>query len=171
MNKWTKSALPGALSILALGFSTQALAAVNVDLEVQNGTLVVTANNAQCAGGPLDCIEIKSGTQPHLFFSLKGACSSSNYKLTKFRIAERDKQWPSLGNPLSGPIAGDFCSDANTGYVDFVSCNNDLRDGMMKLKDHNRSPSTVYYEITAANCSNPNDEIYLDPQIKNGGGN
>jgi hypothetical protein len=166
-----KTPLQGAVFCLALCSTTLALGAVNVDLEVQDGALVVIRNNAQCAGGPIDCIEVSQGTQPHLFFELKGACSSSDYRLTKFRIAERNKQWPSPGNPLSAQIASDFCADANTGYINFTTCENDLRDSKMKLKDYNRSPTSVWYEITAASCSNPNEEIYLDPQIKNGGGN
>jgi hypothetical protein len=160
---------------LALCLTTLVLGAVNVDLEVQNNNgssvLVVTKNNAQCEGGPIDCIEVSEGSQPHLFFSLKGACHSTDYRLTKFRIAERDKQWPTPENPLSAQIAGDFCADANTGYINFVSCDNDVRDAMMKLKNYNRAAATVYYEVTAAGCTNPDDEIYLDPEIRNKGGN
>ncbi|MCJ7816114.1 MAG: hypothetical protein MUP31_08715 [Xanthomonadales bacterium] len=164
-----KTPLQGAVFCLALCSTTLALGAVNVDLEVQDGALVVIRNNAQCAGGPIDCIEVSQGTQPHLFFELKGACSSSGYRLTKFRIAERNKQWPSPGSPLSAQIASDFCADVNTGYINFMTCENDLRDSKMKLKDYNSSQASVYYEITAANCSNLDEEIYLDPQIKNGG--
>jgi hypothetical protein len=172
MTKLKRTTFHGAVLLLALCSTSLALGAVNVDLQVQNGALEVTGNNAQCSDGPIDCIEVKPGTQPHLFFSLEDACSSSaNYKLTKFRIAEREKQWPSSENPLSAQIADDFCADANTGYIDFMACNNDLKDKKMKIKDHNRSVTSVYYEVTAANCSNPEQEIYLDPRIKNGGGN
>jgi len=172
MTKLDKTIFHGAVFFLALCSTSLALGAVNVDLEVQGGALVVTANNSQCANGPIDCIEVKPRTQPHLFFSLKDACSSpADYKLTKFRIAEREKQWPSPGSPLSAQIADDFCADANTGYIDFMACGNDLKDKQMKIKDHNRTVASVYYEVTAVNCSDPDQEIYLDPRIDNGGGN
>jgi len=61
------------------------------------------------------------------------------------------------------------CADANSGYIDFMTCDNDLRDAMMKLKDFNSAPGTVYYEVTAENCMNPNEKIYLDPRIENKG--
>jgi len=172
MTKLKKTAVRCTVFFLALCSTSLALGAVNIDLQVQDGALVVTRNNAQCPDGPIDCIEVKSGTQPHLFFSLKDACTpSANYRLTKFRIAEADKVWPSSSNPLSAQIAGDFCADANTGYVDFMSCNNALKDKQMKIKDHNHTKVSVYYEVTAANCSNPQQEIFLDPRIDNGGGN
>ena len=171
MIKSKRTAFNGTLFLLALCSTSLALGAVNVDLEAQNGALVVTRNNAQCPGGPIDCIEVKHGTQPHLFFTLKDACGLTDYKLTKFRIAEADKQWPSSQNPLSVQIADDFCAVADSGYVHFEICGNDLKNGKMKIKDHNRSVTSVYYEITAVNCSNPNDKIYLDPRIENGGGN
>lgn len=169
-----KKSMPGsALFLLSLGFSASLMAAVNIDLEVQtsNGSnvLVVTRNNSQCTDGPIDCIEVKAGTKPHLFFSLQGACVGTDYKLTKFRIAERDKQWPTSEDPLNPQIASDFCADATTGYVDFMVCENDLRDAMLKLKDFNSAPGTVYYEITAENCMNPDEKIYLDPIIRNKG--
>ena len=171
MTRPIKIAFHGAVFFLALCSTSLALGAVNVDLEVQDGALVVTKNNAQCPGGPIDCIEVKPGTHPHLFFTLKGACGSTNYKLTKFRIAEADKQWPSSGNRLNEQIADDFCAVADSGYVHFEICDNDLKNDKMKIKDHNSSVTSVYYEVTAANCSNPEQEIYLDPRIKNGGGN
>jgi len=164
-----------AMFAFALGSSASVLAAVNVELEVQvqGGTkvLVVTQNNAQCQGGPIDCIEVASGTQPHLFFNLKGACNGVDYRLTAFRIAQRNKQWPTPANPLQLSTAEDFCADEESGYVDFMACRNDLKSDKMKLKDYNRNAETVYYEITAANCANPADKIFLDPQIKNGGNN
>jgi len=175
MNHTKRIQLRSALFLMAICTSATVLAAVNVDLEVQNqngvNVLVVTRNNSQCAGGPIDCIEIKPGSQPHLFFSMQGACSGSDYRLTKFRIAERNKEWPTPGNKLNSQIASDFCADPDSGYVNFMTCENDLRDGMMKLKDFNRTPTTVYYEITAANCMNANEEIYLDPRIENKGNN
>jgi hypothetical protein len=175
MNHIKRISLRSALLLAAIGTSASVWAAVNVDLEVQNqnGTnvLVVTKNNSQCADGPIDCIEIKPGSQPHLFFSMQGACTGTDYRLTKFRIAERNKQWPTPGNPLNAQTASDFCADPGTGYVNFMTCDNDLRDGMMKLKDFNRTPTTVYYEITAENCMDANEEIYLDPRIENKGTN
>jgi len=173
MTTMKKSMLGSTVLLLSLGLSASLFAAVNVDLEIQsvNGAnvLVVTRNNSQCADGPIDCIEVKAGTKPHLFFSLQGACAGTDYKLTKFRIAERNKQWPTPGTPLSAQVASDFCADANSGDIDFMTCDNDLRDAMMKLKDFNSAPGTVYYEVTAEHCMNPNDKIYLDPRIENKG--
>lgn len=175
MNSANKTRLNTALFIIAVGFSASAWAAVNIELEVrdQGGSksLVVTRNNAQCPGEPIDCIEVASGTQPHLFFTLKDACNGTDYRLTGFRITQHNKQWPGPGNPLKLSLAEDFCADEESGYVDFMACRNELKADKMKLKDYNRNSETVFYEITAANCVNPADEIYLDPQIKNKGGN
>ncbi len=169
------SKLRAALLILAAGTSVNAWSAVNVELEVQNQggstVLVVTKNNAQCQGGPIDCIEVAAGTQPHLYFTLKGGCASSGYGLTAFRITQTDKQWPTPQRPLKLEIAEDFCAGEESGYVDFMACQNELRPDKMKLKDFNRFVENVYYEVTAANCTDPSDEIFLDPQIKNKGGN
>lgn len=157
---------------IAFCFSFPAAAAVNIELEVDNSvnppTLVVTKNNAQCTGGPIACIEVKPGTNPHMFFTLKKACSGVDYKLSKFRIAEKNKQWPTSTNPLPLDISKDFCADRNTGYVDFRYCSNSLSDKKMKLKNFNSKPADVFYEVTAMHCTN-DEEIYLDPQIKNGG--
>ncbi len=175
MNHTKRIPLRSALFFMAMCSSASVLAAVNVELEVQNqnGTnvLVVTRNNSQCAGGPIDCIEIGQGSKPHLYFRMPGACESSGYRLTEFRIAERNKQWPTPGNPMDAQIASDFCADPSTGYVNFVTCENDLRDSMMKLKDFNRTRATVFYEVTAANCMDASEEIYLDPRIENQGDN
>lgn len=160
----------GAVCCLALCSTTLALGAVNIELEVQGSQLVVTKNNAQCAGGDIGCIEIQPGTQPHMFFTLKGGCSSG-YKLSNFRISEGYKQPPSSNNPLNANIAGDFCADASSGFVNFSSCDNDLNDSKMKIKNYNRSVVTVYYDVEVANCGNGSDVITLDPQIRNGGGN
>ena len=169
------SKLRATLLILAAGCSVNAWSAVNIELEVQDQggspALVVTKNNAQCPGGPIDCIEVKEGTQPHLYFTLKGGCDSTGYGLTAFRITQTNKQWPTPANPLKLEIAEDFCADEESGYVDFMACMNELRADKMKLKDFNRFVEDVFYEVTAANCSDPSDEIFLDPQIKNKGGN
>lgn len=158
---------------IALGVTPLATAAVNIELELDDKgnpqALVVTKNNAQCAGGPIDCIEVKRGTQPHMFFNLKKACNGIDYKLTKFRITQTNKQWPTPQNPMDAAVARDFCADRNTGYVDFRYCNNDLRDGKMKLRNFNKKAADVYYEVTAASCSNPSKEIKLDPLIRNKG--
>lgn len=157
---------------IVLCFSATAMAAVNIELEVDNSVtppiLVVTKNNAQCTGGPIDCIEVARGTNPHMFFTLNKACSGVDYRLSKFRIAEENKQWPTPSSPLSLDVSRDFCADRNTGYVDFRYCDNSLTDKTMKLKNFNSKPADVFYEITATHCTN-NEEIYLDPQIKNGG--
>jgi len=158
---------------IAFCFSLPAVAAVNVELEVDSSAtppvLVVTKNNAQCAGGPIECIEVEQGTNPHMFFTLKKACNGVDYKLSKFRIAEKNKQWPTPSNPLPLPVSKDFCADRNTGYVDFRYCNNSLADNEMKLKNFNSKAADVFYEVTATHCDNDEEKIYLDPQIKNGG--
>jgi hypothetical protein len=162
-----KATIGSTVFCLALCSTTLALGAVNIELEVQGSQLVVTKNNAQCAGGDIGCIEIQPGTQPHMFFTLKGGCSSG-YRLSNFRISEGYKQPP---GPLNENIASDFCAEASSGYVNFSSCDNDLSESKMKIKDYNRSVVTVYYDVEAVNCSNGSDVIVLDPQIKNGGGN
>ncbi len=158
---------------IAVAVTPLATAAVNVELELDNKdnpqALVVTKNNAQCPGGPIDCIVVKKGTKPHMFFALKKACNGVNYKLTKFRITQTNKQWPTSQNPMDVNVAKDFCADRNTGYVDFRYCNNDLKDGKMKLKNFNQKKAEIYYEVTAASCSNPNKKIKLDPLIRNKG--
>jgi hypothetical protein len=163
------------LLILAAGASANAFSAVNIELEVQNQggstVLVVTKNNARCPGGPIDCIEVAAGSQPHLFFTLKGGCDSTGYGLTAFRVAQAEKQWPTPQRPLKLEIAEDFCADEESGYVDFMACQNELRADKMKLKDFNRLEGSVFYEVTAAHCTDPAKEIFLDPQIKNKGGN
>ena len=63
--KWIKFTV----ALLAFGFSTLAMAAVQVDLAVQGSKLVVTGNNAQCSGGPVDCIDVAKATKPNLFFN------------------------------------------------------------------------------------------------------
>ena len=162
------------LVLTALGFSTLATAAVQVDLAVNGSELVVTGNNAQCVGGPIDCIEVKQGTNPHMFFNLNGACGNNGpaYKLTAFRIGLQNKVWPTSSNPLPSNIARDFGADPNTGYANLGQDDNALRDNKIKLKNHNSSAYMVYYEVTAAHCTDMTaPKIYLDPQIKNGGNN
>lgn len=163
-----------ALVLTALGFSTLVVAAVQVELQVSGSELVVTANNAQCTGGPIDCIEVKQGTNPHLFFNLNGACGNNGpaYKLTAFRIGLQNKVWPTSSNPLPLNIAQDFGADPNTGYANLGQDDNALRDNKIKLKNHNSSAYVVYYEVTATHCTDMTaPKIYLDPQIKNGGNN
>jgi hypothetical protein len=161
-----------AIFLAALGFSTLAMAAVQVTLEVKGSKLVVTGNTAQCAGGPIDCIDVQQGTKPHLFFNLNGACGNNGpaYKLTAFRIGMQNKVWPTSSTPLPANIAQDFKANPQTGYVDLSQGNNQLSNNKIKLKDHNSSPYTVYYEVTAAHCTNMTaPDIHLDPQIKNRG--
>ena len=163
-----------ALVLMALGFPTLAVAAVQVELEVDGSKLVVTRNTAQCPGGPIDCIEVKRGSNPHLYFNLKRACKNNGpvYKLKAFRIGMKNKVWPTPSNRLTEEVAEDFGAGRGTGYIDFTKNNNQLTDGKMKLKDHNRNPATVFYEVTAAHCTDMTaPDIHLDPQIKNGGRN
>ena len=157
---------------LALCFSMPAMAAVQVDLAVNGSTLTVTGNNAQCSGGPIGCIDVQHGTNPHLFFNLNGACTHNgpDYKLTAFRIGLQSKVWPTPSTPLPAHIAQDFSANAQDGYVDLNNSDNSLSDGKIKLKDHNRTAYTVYYDVTASHCTDTGaQDIHLDPQIKNRG--
>ena len=163
-----------AVCLVALGFSSLALAAVQVDLSVSGSKMTVTGNTAQCSGGPIDCIDVKHGTNPHLFFNLNGACGSNGpaYKLKSFRIGMQNKVWPTSAKPLPADIAADFGANTQNGYVNLAAGNNQLKDDKMKLKDHNSQAETVYYEVTAAHCTDLTaPDIYLDPQLKNGGRN
>ncbi len=168
--KWMRFAVV----LVATGFSTLAMAAVQVDLEVSGSDLVVTRNSAQCADGPIDCIDVEHGSSPHLFFNLRGACGTSgpDYRLEAFRIGMQNKVWPTASTPLPAHVAKDFNADPNTGYIDLGAGSNQLSDNKIKLKDHNRTAYTVYYEITASHCTDTTaSDIRLDPRIRNGGNN
>ena len=167
---WTRYAV----LLAVFGFSTSAMAAVQVTLKVEGSKLIVTGNNAQCAQGPIDCIDVQKGTNPHLFFNLNGACGNSGpaYKLTAFRIGRQNKVWPTPSTPLPDHIAEDFHANPQTGYVNLGHGNNQLSDNKIKLKDNNRSSYSVYYEVTAAHCTDMSaSDIHLDPEIKNRGNN
>lgn len=166
-----KTPLRLGLLLLALCVSTPAMAAVQVDLEVNGSALLVTRNSAQCSGGPIDCIDVQHGTRPHLFFNLRGACGNNGpeYELTKFRIGMQDKVWPTSENPLPTDVADDFNANPETGYVDLNAGDNQLSNDKIKLKDNNSSKYSVYYEVTAAHCNGTPPDIHLDPQIRNGG--
>jgi hypothetical protein len=164
----------------ALGFSTSVIAAVNVDLELDDPTtptaLVITANNSKCDGpiGPiLDCIKVAVGTKPHLFFKLKNACKKGGpqYKLSSFKVTQINKVWPTVLNPLNSWVANDFYADPKTGLVDFSAGYNKLKaDGsMMKLKNFNSHEYTVFYEISAKHCDATEPDIFLDPEVRNKG--
>jgi len=160
--------------LVAVGFSGSAMAAVQVDLQVDGSRLVVAANNAQCAGESIDCIDVKHGTNPHLFFNLSGACGNNGpvYRLAAFRIGMQSKVWPTPSTPLPTHIASDFNANPQTGYVNLTVDNNQLSNNKIKLKDHNRSTYTVFYDVTAAHCTDMTaGDIHLDPKIKNGGNN
>lgn len=162
------------VALLAFGFSTLAMAAVQVDLAVQGSKLVVTGNNAQCSGGPVDCIDVAKATKPNLFFNLPGACGSQGpqFRLAAFRIGMQSKVWPTPANPLPANVAADFAANPRTGYVDLNHDTNQLRNDKMKLKNKNGSAYSVYYDITAAHCTDMTaGDIHLDPEIKNRGGN
>lgn len=165
---WTKFAV----FLAALGSSTLAMAAVQVELEVKGLKMVVTGNNAKCVDGPIDCIDVKKGTKPNLFFNLNGACGNSGpaYKLAAFRIGLQNKVWPTPSTPLPENIAQDFNANPQTGYVYLGRDNNQVTDNKLKLKNHNSAAYTVYYEVTAAHCTDMTaPDIHLDPQIKNRG--
>lgn len=146
--------------------------AVVVTLDVDDSTdpprLYVSNNNAQCPGGPVDCIEVAQGSQPNMFFKLNRACQpgGAEYGLSGFYITEDPKVWPAT---LSSSIASDFCADPGTGEVNLSSCGNNQNDGQLKIKNFNRQEVTVYYMVTAEHCSS-GEEITLDPEIRNRGG-
>lgn len=146
-----------------------------VDTDVNPPALKVISNSNPCDSGPgnSDCIEVAKGSQPHMYFNLKNACKANgpDYKLTKFRIAEKNKDWPSLQNPMNQEVAKDFCADQNSGYVELRNCRNQRKDDKLKLKNFNMKAVDVFYEITAEPCSGSGDAIYLDPIIRNKGNN
>jgi len=153
--------------------------AIQVDLGVDTGVnppaLKVTSNSNPCDSGPSnsECIEVAKGSQPHMYFNLKNACKEGGpgYKLMKFRITEKNKDWPSLRSPMNQEVAKDFCADRNSGYVELRNCRNQRKDDKLKLKNFNSKEANVYYEITAEPCSGSGDAIYLDPVIRNKGNN
>lgn len=155
-------------------FPALALAAIHVDLAVDTTTappgLQVIANDAQCPGGALDCIQVSKGDSPNLYFDLAKACQSGGpaYKLAQFRIAMAEKQWPTGSNPLPADAADDFNADPDSGFINLTGGSNELKDDRIKFKDKNSSAYTVFYEITAQECSG-DGEIKLDPSIINTG--
>jgi hypothetical protein len=106
-----------------------------------------------------------------MFFDLDKACKQNgpNYKLSAFRLANANKEWPTADKPLRDEIVKDFNADPTTGYIKWDSNDNTLSDERIKLKNKNIKAYSVYYEITAVGC-NGSGEIKLDPVIRNGGG-
>lgn len=157
--------------VLFAGLSPAHLAAavITLDIDETDGSprLVVTNNTARCADGPKDCIEVKQGTQPHMFFKLNRACQpgGTEYGLSEFYIMENEKEWPASLDPS---IASDFCADPGTGKVDLSTCGNNGKDGQLKIMNYNRRPATVYYQVIAKHCTS-GETIELDPEIRNKG--
>lgn len=173
-NRWARNC--EVLSLAAtVCFSPAAMAATHVELkaspEINPTHLEVVANDSQCAGGPIDCIEVPRGSGHNMFFDLDKACKADgpNYKLKAFRLAKEHKVWPTPEKPLEKPIIDDFNVDPTTGFIKWDSNNNTLDESRIKLKNGNGSEYLVYYEITAVEC-NGSGEIKLDPAIRNGGG-
>jgi len=172
-NRWTRNCevllLAGAVC-----FSPAAMAATHIELKASpdiNPThLEVVDNDSQCAGQKIDCIEVPEGSGHNMFFDLDKACNADGpkYKLSAFRLANADKDWPTEEKPLRDEIVKDFNADPNTGYI-IWNADNDLKDSRIKLKNKNIRAYSVYYEITATEC-NGTGEIKLDPVIRNGGG-
>jgi len=170
-NRWMrKSAIPVIAAVVC--FPVVVMADAYIDLNASSpSTLQVSSNSSPCPGEGLACINVPGGSSHHLFFDLKNACKQNGpqYKLSAFRLAMKDKDWPTASNPLPANVAGDFGADPNTGYVNWDAGNNSLSDDKIKLKDKNVGAYSVFYEITATGC-NGAGEIKLDPVIKNGGG-
>jgi len=174
MKKVKKAIIPGFLLFAVLGLSGPVWA-VNVTLEVDDSVdppvLVVINNNAQCPGGPIDCIEVPRGQQPHMFFKLNKACQpgGSEWGLSRFYVMEYEKSWPA---PVDSAIADEFCANPGTGEVNLNSCGNQVKDNQLKIKNYNRTEGSVYYMIEAQHCTDSGrPPIGLDPEIRNRGGN
>ena len=173
-NKLLTRWIAGLPLVLGAFIPNLALAAVHVELAVDNTSsparLYVILNDSQCPGGPADCIEVKKGDSPNLYFDLDDSCKASGpeYQLHQFRIAMQPKAWPSPENPLPAYAAQDFNADPNSGYVDFNAGRNSLKPERMKLKDSNSQAYEVHYEITAIGC-NGEEPIRLDPSVRNTG--
>jgi len=171
MMKTVKQAVISAGIILLAGLCSANVWAAVVTLDVDNSSgsprLVVTNNSAQCPGGPLDCIEIGVGNQPHMIFKLNKACQpgGTEYGLVDFYVMEHEKTWPA---PLDPSTASDFCADPATGKVNLSSCGNKGKDDQLKIKNFNRKKVTVYYQVIAKHCTG-GDTIEMDPEIRNKG--
>jgi hypothetical protein len=165
------------IAVLAsVALCSPAWAAVNVTLEVDDSVnppqLVVVNNNAQCSGGPIDCIEVAHGDQPHMFFRLNRACQPGGpeWGLSRFYVMQYEKNWPAA---LPSDIAQEFCANERTGEVSSSRCDNQARDNQLQIKNYNRSSRSVYYMVEAKHCTDSSRApIGLDPEIRNrGGGN
>lgn len=160
--------LVGCLLLSANAFAV--VVTLDVDESTDPPTLYVSNNNAQCAGGPIDCIEVARGSQPHMLFKLNRACQpgGTEWGLSRFYVMEQEKNWPA---PLPGDTADEFCADPGTGEVSMSRCGNDVKDSQLKIKNYNRKERTVYYMIEAEHCTDSGRQpIGLDPQIRNKGG-
>jgi hypothetical protein len=165
----------GIFVLIAVALSSPAWAAVNVSLGVDESVdpprLEVINNNARCQDGPMNCIEVKQGTQPHMYFKLNKACQpgGTEWALKRFYIMETEKVWPAS---LGGDLASEFCADSGTGEVNLNSCGNQGKDNQLKIKNHNRKAGSVYYMVEAEHCTDSSQRpIGLDPEIRNRGGN
>ena len=142
----------GFLLLSSLVLSTSAWA-VNVTLEVDESvnppSLYVVNNNAQCAGGPIDCIEVESGSQPHMMFKLLRACQPGGplWGLSGFYVMEEEKNWPA---PLDSGTAGEFCANSGTGKVDMNSC------GTIREMINSRSRITTARQVPSTTWSRQN---------------
>ncbi|HLF31226.1 MAG TPA: hypothetical protein VI566_09420 [Xanthomonadales bacterium] len=166
------------LTLFALCFPGIALAAIDVELVVNtSGTspvLEVISNSSPCPNDPdKSCIAVAKRSSPNLRFSLEDACQPGGpeYKLEGIRITMINKVWPTTASPLPPQAAGDFFADANTGVIDLVNGNggaNKLQNDRIKFKDKNSHAYTVFYEISAKQCTGTGT-IKLDPSIGNTG--
>jgi hypothetical protein len=165
----------------ALLFSTVTMAKVVVVLELDDPdtptALKIKTNDSQCDGSILDCIDVTIGKRPYIIFRLPKACGEDvgdpQYELASMRITQVEKVWPTSASPLYAVVAADFKADAETGEIDFDIGNNKQTKKKLKFKNHNSHEYTVFYEITATHCDAESDEddIHLDPEIRNKGNN
>jgi len=156
-------------------------APITVELKVETAAgvseLKVDTNSAQCANGPLECVEVGVGKSPYIRFVLPGACDAGvddpEYRLSGMRITQVEKVWPTTGSPLNALVAADFHADPDTGEIDFAVGKNKKGKKILKFKNRNTHAYTVFYEILATHCdaNSDADDIHLDPEIRNKGNN
>jgi len=167
------------LMLLSVGCIPQMVwAAIDLELVVNTSlptpALEVVSNSSPCPNNPdLSCIAVPKYSTPNIRFNLEDACQPSGpeYKFDSIRITLVDKVWPTAADPLPSTVADDFFADRDTGVIDLVTGNggkNKLTDDRIKFKNKNSNQYTVFYEITAKECSGPGT-ITLDPAIVNTG--
>jgi len=168
-----------------LCFSTLVMAVPPIKVELKVAVvggvseLQVADNSKPCDGvtATSPCIVVANKKSPFIIFTLPKACDGGAtdpvYELTGMRITQIEKVWPTSGDPLDEKVAKDFKADPNTGEIDFHYGKNKKTNKKLKFKDRNKHAYSVFYEISASPCddASDDDDIYLDPEIRNKGNN